>query len=306
MDDWITTQQIISTVRERGCSVSNGQLRRWRAAKLLPAGVSRSRGRGAGAERRFPPDTVDRVLSIRRLQQRRRPLHEVGLCLWYEGYGYPETTLRTWLGVVANNVRHIRARFSALGSSAVAERFIDGVLRTSSARRRYKVAERDAESIERLSSAVENLATSAADPNHPISAQAMDVFLSSFGLAPAQPLFDRVGSNLSGEMDAALRTLSLLEQVAISATATDLSLARRMARALSRFIALLQATDASALPAPAQLLRNLQNVVRYDEPFGLLLTVAAIQRAMSELGEGSETQIETVIGQFEGIVQAVT
>lgn len=80
-------RQLIDALAQRGVEVSPSQLKRWRAAGLLPTPQRTARGRGRGrTSDSYPAGTADRAAAVAELVARRTPLREVALHLFVRGY----------------------------------------------------------------------------------------------------------------------------------------------------------------------------------------------------------------------------
>ncbi len=87
-------QELISGAKQAGALVSQRQLKRWRAAGLLPSPTRRGLGRGRGSRSVYPPGTLERVLALARLPRRARTPGAAVLSLFALGYEVEEAALR--------------------------------------------------------------------------------------------------------------------------------------------------------------------------------------------------------------------
>lgn len=87
-------QELISGAKQAGALVSPRQLKRWRAAGLLPSPTRRGLGRGRGSRSAYPPGTLERVLALARLPRRARSPGAAVLSLFSLGYEVEEAALR--------------------------------------------------------------------------------------------------------------------------------------------------------------------------------------------------------------------
>ncbi len=87
-------RQLTDQLAARGYEVTPDQLKRWRAAGLLPGPIQRSQGRGAGRRSvGYPEGAVERAEAIAGLLRQRVPLRYIAVVLFARGFPVDEERL---------------------------------------------------------------------------------------------------------------------------------------------------------------------------------------------------------------------
>lgn len=296
----MTTAEIIAAVADHGEIVSTAQLRRWRQIGLLQKAVVVGRGRGAGAERLYPADSVDRVLSILAQLARGLDLHEVGLTLWVVGFDYEDSVLRKWLTRVAADVEIVVGRMVSKGALNVAEDLVSGALRSRQSRSRFRVSSGDAPRIQRLTCAIETFVHALEFGADRLSEDTKDELLRFYGFSDT--VASSVDLDLNGQLDIALRQILNVRDAVESACVNDLALARRLSRDLAWWVKFLGMIDEAHLPESMQILRRSANLAAYDSPFGILLLLSSVRRATETSDQDTLTNIVSIAETIEGLM----
>ena len=88
---------LIAHARQEGQEVTERQLKRWRAERLLPHRTIHGKGRGRGVVGADPPGLGPQVVAVSRALASDRNVHRAALRLWYAGWEIPTELVRRQL-----------------------------------------------------------------------------------------------------------------------------------------------------------------------------------------------------------------
>lgn len=169
-----------------GVKISARQLKRWRAAGLLPSPARKGLGRGLGSRSLYPPGALDRAIALARLPRRARTPGAATLSLFALGAPVDEAGLRQahsqWMaGMEARLLRGARSRDQFDLAEEAAKRMLGPFVRTRLGRQYLgRLRHRDAPSRVVLLSALTAI-TSLMVSGRPSSAAAFGEYLDATG-----------------------------------------------------------------------------------------------------------------------------
>jgi hypothetical protein len=105
-EGWMTREDLLDLVEDRGYAVTEPQLARWHRAGLISRPKQRSLGRGHGTQTIYPLGTEEHLIRLCEIHlgEGVKRLPHVGWQLWWEGYAVSFDLVRAFLRHIATTV----------------------------------------------------------------------------------------------------------------------------------------------------------------------------------------------------------